>query len=111
VARDEARGAGPPGPPSSPATPAADIDAGPLGKRPVPDATHIADTQRPVVSAWLLALIVAALLMLLFMAGVPGEEHRAGDGSEKLRHGWARKQAEAAERAAAQPAPGDAPAR
>jgi hypothetical protein len=45
------------------------------------------------------------------MAGVPGEEQRAGDGSEKLRHGWARQRAEAAAEQPAPPAPSDAPAR
>jgi len=64
-----------------------------------------------IVSVWTLALIALALLMLLLMAGVPGEEHRAGDGSDKLRHGWAQKQAEAAAAQPAPPAPSDAPAR
>ena len=64
-----------------------------------------------LVSIWTLVLIVLALLMLLLMAGVPGEEHRAGDGSDKLRHGWAQRQAEAAAAQPAPPAPSDAPAR
>jgi hypothetical protein len=66
---------------------------------------------KPIVSVWTLALIALAMLMLLLVAGVPGEEHRAGDGSEKLRHGWARKRAEAAAEQPAPPAPSDASAR
>ena len=74
-------------------------------------AADTAAKPRSVVSLWTLTLIVLALLGLLLMAGVPGEEHRAGDGSEKLRHGWAQKQAETAAAQPAPPAPSDAPAR
>ena len=68
----------------------------------------------PIVSVWTLSLIVLALLIMLVLAGLPGQDRTAGDGSDKLRHGWARKQAEAAAQQAAQPAPpapSDAPAR
>ena len=66
---------------------------------------------RSLVSVWTLALIALAMLMLLLVAGVPGEEHRAGDGSDKLRHGWAQKQTEAAATQPAPPAPSAEPAR
>jgi len=78
---------------------------------------------RPIATGWALALIVLAMVLVVLVAGVPGEDRTAGDGSDKLRHGWAQKRAEAAARAeaeraaeqpapvepAAQPAPVDAP--
>ena len=74
-------------------------------------ATDTAAKPRSLVSVWTLALIALALFMLLLVAGVPGEEHRAGDGSEKLRHGWAKQQAQRAAEQPAPSAPSDAPAR
>ncbi|HEX5011569.1 MAG TPA: hypothetical protein VFY71_14330 [Planctomycetota bacterium] len=68
----------------------------------------------PIVSVGTLSLIVLALVIMLVVAGLPGRDRTAGDGSDKLRHGWAQKQTEAAAQQAAQPAPpapSDAPAR
>ena len=55
--------------------------------------------------AWALVAIVVALVGLLLLAGIPETGRVAGNGSEKLRRGWARERAAAAE---LQPAP-DAP--
>jgi hypothetical protein len=70
----------------------------------VPSA-DVTTKPRPSTSAWIIALIVLAMVLMLLVAGLPGTAERtAGDGSDKLRHGWARQRAEEAERAAAEQA-------
>ncbi len=65
---------------------------------------------RPLSTGLQVLFILVALVLVLVLAGVPEPDRVAGDGSDKLRHGWARQRAEAAESAAPDaPAPADAP--
>lgn len=57
---------------------------------------------RSYPAGWALVAIVIALIGLLLLAGIPESQRIAGNGSEKLRHGWARERAAAGE---PQPAP------
>ena len=61
-----------------------------------PDSLVTPLSDGPAVPAELIFLaIVAAMLGLLLLAGIPlGEEPVAGDGSERLRRGWAGQLAE-----------------
>ena len=59
---------------------------------------------QPSAAVWPLVLMVLALFGLLLFAGVPEDDHVAGDGSDALRHGWARELQRAADAQAA-PAP------
>ena len=62
--------------------------------------------ERPAVSAELQFLLIAiAFVLVMLLAGVPGHEKKAGDGSSALQRGWAERHA--AEVAAQQS--GDAP--
>ena len=51
---------------------------------------------RPRPGRWSLLLPLLAVAAVLSVAGVPGRERTAGDGSGKLRRGWAADQARAA---------------
>ena len=62
--------------------------------------------RRLLPAGWPLFVALAALALVLAVAGVPGRERVAGNGSGKLRHGWASQRAAAAQEP--QPAP-DAP--
>jgi hypothetical protein len=77
-----------------------------------PDSAHPGGpTERPHVSAELQFLLIAiAFVLVMLLAGVPGHERKAGDGSSALRHGWAeRHAAEVAAQQAGNPTPSDAP--
>jgi len=63
---------------------------------------------RSYPAGWALGAIVLALIGLLLLAGIPESRRIAGNGSEKLRHGWAQQRAAAEPAHPAQPAP-DAP--
>ncbi len=47
----------------------------------------------PDLPGWPAILVLIALLLVLVMAGIPGAERAAGDGSAALRHGWAEQRA------------------
>jgi hypothetical protein len=48
---------------------------------------------RRLPGGWPLLAIALALAGLLLLAGIPASQRVAGDGSSKLRHGWARERA------------------
>ena len=48
---------------------------------------------QPAVPGWPAILVLIALLLVLALAGIPGSERSAGDGSGALRHGWAAQRA------------------
>ncbi len=55
------------------------------------------DDERRMPAEVQYAFIVVAILMVIAFAGVPGRrEPTAGDGTSKLRHGWAAQRAAAA---------------
>jgi hypothetical protein len=63
-------------------------------------------SRRLLPAGWPVYVALAALALVLAVAGVPGRDRVAGDGSEKLRHGWAEQRAQAADAAPArEPAP------
>ena len=69
------------------------------------DAAAPSATRR-LPAGWPVYVALAALAAVLAVAGIPGRERVAGDGSDRLRHGWAEQQAQAA----TEVAPADAPA-
>ena len=46
-------------------------------------------SRRLLPAGWPVYVALAALALVLAVAGVPGRERVAGDGSDKLRRGWA----------------------
>ena len=60
---------------------------------------------RSYPAGWALGAIVVALIGLLLLAGIPESRRVAGNGSDKLRHGWARERAAAEEPQPATDAP------
>jgi hypothetical protein len=50
---------------------------------------------RSYPAGWALGAIIVALIGLLLLAGIPESRRIAGNGSEKLRHGWAQQRAAA----------------
>jgi hypothetical protein len=69
----------------------------------VPDVVAVESAPRSFPGGWAVVAVVVALIGLLLLAGVPGRERVAGNGSEALRHGWASRRAAAAQQP--QPAP------
>jgi len=66
------------------------------------EAGTLRDEDRRPVSAELQFLLIAiAFVLVMLLAGVPGHENKAGDGSPALQRGWAERHA--AEVAAQQP--------
>jgi hypothetical protein len=60
---------------------------------------------RSYPGGWALCAVIAALIGLLLLAGIPESRRSAGNGSDKLRHGWAEKRAAAAQTQQAPDAP------
>jgi|GEM_PF-6965733 len=64
---------------------------------------------RPLPIKLQVLFILVALIMVVVLAGLPEPDRTAGDGSELLRHGWAKRRALQAEAAArTEPQPDDA---
>ena len=63
----------------------------------MPHVVASESTPRSNPAGWPLVAIVIALIGLLLLAGIPQSQRIAGNGSEKLRHGWAQQRAAAAE--------------
>jgi len=70
-----------------------------------PGTSH-PDHRRPVTAELQFLLIAIVFVVMMLLAGVPGRENKAGDGSPALQRGWAERHA--AEVAAQQAGSADA---